>query len=144
MEVSNFGSRAVIFKENTAASKLYVVKAGEVLCLKSSQDRLIPIYVAKEGDIIGESAMIQDSLHTYSAISMAHTQLIEVTSFSFKQVMLKSPDWIAQLLKTMILRFQQTSNLIAENRVIHSSVIDEEFYNSQNENEFKKLLMSKS
>lgn len=140
MEKLNIGYRQVIFKEGTKANKLYMVKAGEVLCLKSSKDRLIPVFLAKEGDIIGESAMIQDLVYTYSAISMANTELLEVTSFSFKQVFSKAPEWLAELTTTMITRFQNTSNLIAENRMIHPSIISEDTFNSQVEIDFKKLL----
>jgi CRP-like cAMP-binding protein len=140
MEKVSFPQRAVIFKEGTKANKLFIVKHGEVMCLKSSKDRLIPIFLAKEGDIIGESAMIQDLVYTYSAISMAHTELVEVTSFSFKQVFSKSPDWIVNLTTTMIARFQNTSNLIAENRAVHSSIIEVDRFPSEVETEFKKLL----
>jgi len=140
MEKLNIGYRQVIFKEGAKANKLYMVKAGEVLCLKASKDRLIPVFLAKEGDIIGESAMIQDLVYTYSAISMANTELLEVTSFSFKQVFSKAPEWLAELTTTMITRFQNTSNLIAENRMIHPSIISEEAFNSQVEIDFKKLL----
>ncbi len=140
MDKLNIGYRQVIFKEGQKANKLFIVKAGEVLCLKSSKDRLIPVFLAKEGDIIGESAMIQDLVYTYSAISMANTELLEVTSFSFKQVFSKAPDWLTDLTATMITRFQNTSTLIAENRMIHSSIISEDTFNSQVEIDFKKLL----
>lgn len=140
MEKLNFGYNSVIFKEGTKATKLYIVKSGEVLCLKSSKDRLIPVFRAKEGDIIGESAMIEDLVYTYSAISLAPTELVEVTSFSFKQVFNKAPEWLVGLTTTMISRFQNTSNLIAENRIVHPSIIEEDHFTSQVEIEFKKLL----
>jgi CRP-like cAMP-binding protein len=140
MEKVSFQPRTVIFKEGAKANKLYIIKEGEVLCLKSSKDRLIPVFNAKEGDIIGESAMIQDLVYTYSAISMGNTQLVEVSSFSFKQVFSKAPQWIIDLTTTMISRFQNTSALIAENRMIHPSIIEEERFSSQVEIEFKKLL----
>lgn len=140
METVNFGFRSLVFKEGAKANKLYIVKSGEVLCLKSSKDRLIPVFLAKEGDIIGESAMIQDIVYTYSAISMAQAELIEVTSFSFKQVFAKAPSWLTDLTTTMISRFQNTSNLIAENRMVHPSIISDEMFTSQLEIEFKKLI----
>jgi hypothetical protein len=40
----------------------------------------------------------------------------------------------------MIERLMNTSNLIAENRIIHSSVISDELFTPQLENEFKKTL----
>lgn len=140
MDSIQLGFKAVVFKEGAKANKLYIVKNGEVLCLKSSKDRLIPVFLAKEGDIIGESAMVQDLVYTYSAITMSQVELLEVTSFSFKQVFQKAPDWITDLTTTMISRFQNTSNLIAENRMVHSSIIDETKFTSQVEIDFKKLL----
>ena len=140
MDKVSFGSRSLIFKEGQKANKLYIVKAGEVLCLKSSKDRLIPVFLAKEGDIIGESAMIQEMPYTYSAISMAQSELVEVTSFSFKQVFQTSPEWLTDLTQTMITRLQNTCNLIAENRAVHPSIIGEDLFTSQVEIEFKKLI----
>lgn len=136
----NFGTNAVIFKEGEQATKLFLVKSGEVLCLKSFKDRLIPVFLAKQGDIIGESAMVQDLIYTYSAISLTNVELVEVSSFSFKQVFLKAPSWIAELTTTMISRFQSTANLVAENRLVHPSIISEEQFTPQIENEFKRLL----
>jgi CRP-like cAMP-binding protein len=132
--------RTVVFKEGSKANKLYVVRTGEVLCLKSSKERLIPIFMAKEGDIIGESAILDNVIHTYSAICMGPVELIEVSSFSFKQVMNNAPSWIHDLMTTMILRFQDIGSLISENRIVHSKIISEDYYNAKLENEFKKLL----
>lgn len=140
MEKLNFGYRAVVFKEGTPAKKLFLVKRGEVLCLKASKDRLIPVFLAKEGDIIGESAMIDDLIYTYSAISLSNTEVIEIASSTFKDVFTKGPEWIIELMTTMISRFQSTSSLIAENRMVHPSIISEAAFTSQVEIEFKKLL----
>lgn len=134
------GPHSVVFKEGAEASKLYLVKSGEVLCLKASKDRLIPVFTAREGDIIGESAMVQDLVHTYSAIVPNHAHLIEVAAEDLQAVMNQGPHWLTDLTTTMISRFQNTSNLIAENRLIHPSIIDENQFSSTIEVEFKKLL----
>ena len=134
------GSRSVVFKEGADATKLYLVRTGEVLCLKASKDRLIPVFLAKKGDIIGESAMLTNSVHTYSAIALTYTELVEVPTSSFQEVLSVSPDWLVDLTKTMINRFQNTSTLIAENRIIHSSIISEEQFSSMIEVDFKKIL----
>ena len=141
MENNNvLGPHSVVFKEGAPATKLYLVKNGEVLCLKASKDRLIPVFMAKEGDIIGESAMVQDLSHTYSAVVPQYAHLIEIPANDLQAVMEKGPDWLTELATTMVFRFQNTSNLIAENRVIHPSIIDEDQFTSAIEVEFKKLL----
>lgn len=140
MEKVSFPQKTVIFKEGEEASKLYIVKSGEVLCLKSSTDRLIPVFLAKEGDIIGESAMIGDIPYTYSAISIEETEVVEIPSENFTNVFNQGPEWLVDLTTTMISRFQNTSAMIAENRMVHSSIIEEDRFPSQTEIEFKKLL----
>ena len=140
MENLNVAFRSVIFKEGEKANKLFIIKSGEILCLKSTKDRLIPVFLAKEGDVIGESAMIQDSNYTYSAISLSNAELLEVSSFSFKQVLGKTTDWVLNLVKTMISRFQVTSSLISDNRIVHGLIISEERFTSEVEIDFKKLI----
>lgn len=140
MEKVSFPVKSVIFKEGALASKLYIIKQGEVLCLKSSRDRLIPVFLAKTGDIIGESAMIENLPYTYSAISLGDTEVMEIPSENFQMVFNQGPEWLVDLTTTMISRFQNTSALIAENRMVHPSIIEEDRFPSQTEIEFKKLL----
>lgn len=140
MSEAHFGSHQVLFKEGTPADKLYLIKAGEVLCLKSSRDRLIPVFRAGVEDIVGENAMIKDSTYGYTAIALSKAQAIEIKTESFSKLLKEAPEWLAGLTSTMIDRFQKTANLIAENRAIHPSIVSEEDFPSSLEVEFKKLL----
>lgn len=133
-------AKKVLFKEGQMAKKLYLIKSGEVLCLKSSNDRLIPVFRAQAQDIIGENAMITNSPYSYSAIATERSQLIEINSDNFAQILKDAPEWLIDLTNTMISRFQQTASLIAENRAIHSSIVSEEHFPSSLEVEFKRLL----
>jgi CRP-like cAMP-binding protein len=135
-----FKERELIFKEGEKALKLFVIISGEVLCLKSSKDRLIPVYLAKSGDIIGENAMIEDSVYQSSAISLSRVEVIEMPSFNFKRVFKEVPKWLSDLSLTMVNRFQETANLIAENRVISSRILTEDQFTPKFENELKKII----
>ena len=136
----SFEPHSLIFKEGERASKLFLVQTGEVLCLKSSKDRLIPVFLAKAGDIIGESAILQNLEYTYSAIAFNKTDLLEIPATSFEAVLATAPQWLVDLTETMVTRFQNTSNLIAENRIIHQSILPEELFPSDLEVEFKRLI----
>ena len=133
-------SKKLIFKEGDPAAKLYMIKSGEVLCLKQSNDRLIPVFTAKENDIIGENAMMSGGINSYSAISNSVVELIEIPASHFSTVFREAPEWLIELTKTMITRFQNTASLIAENRVIHSSLVDEDRFTSELEVECKNLI----
>ncbi len=134
------GSHEVLFREGEVAQSLYIIKRGQILCLKLSKDRLIPVFRAQAGDIIGENAIITSSAYGYSAITLTTTELLEIPSESFKQIMAKSPSWLMDLTGTMVQRFENTANLIAENRVFNDSILSEEDFPSSLEVEFKKLL----
>lgn len=135
-----FSPKKVIFKEGQPADRLYIIKSGEVLCLKASKDRLIPVFRAQQEDIIGENAMLDGSEYGYSAITLGAVELMELSHETFSKVFKQSPDWLVDLTSTMINRFQNTANLIAENRAIHNSIMPEDEFPSSVEVEFKKLL----
>lgn len=131
---------SVLFKEGDLALNLYIVKSGEVACLKSYNDRLIPVFVAREGDIIGENAILNNTPNAYSAISLKPSELISIPAENFLTIMKEAPEWLSDLSTTMVKRFEATASLVAENRVIHSSILSEEDFTSAMEVEFKKLL----
>jgi CRP-like cAMP-binding protein len=137
---NSFAPSTVIFREGDPAAKLWIVKRGEVLCLKYSKERLIPVFVAKAQDIIGESAMLKDAPYTYSAISTSEVELIPINNDDFNQIMGVAPKWLADLTTTMVSRFQHTSELVAENRVLHPSIVSEEDFPPSLEIQYKKLL----
>ena len=43
-----FEAKTVLFREGEISSDLMIIKAGEVVCLKASKERLIPVFLAKE------------------------------------------------------------------------------------------------
>jgi CRP-like cAMP-binding protein len=140
MQYSSLPANQVVFKEGNKADKLFLVKTGQVLCLKFSKDRLIPVFVARPGDIIGESAMITEKEYTYSAISLSYVDLVAVPDTNFKQVFKQAPEWIEGLMDNMINRFHHTSSLIAENRIMNSKIFQEDDFGPEIEVVFKKLL----
>jgi CRP-like cAMP-binding protein len=145
MNISTTGNvslapKNVIFKEGAPAAKLFLIKSGEVLCLKKFDDRLIPIYLARSEDIIGESALQAGQLYHYSAVTTSPVELIEIPSDMFQQAFEAAPDWLLNLTTTMLERFNATVQLVAENRLIHSSVIPEENFTPEVEVDYRKLL----
>lgn len=137
---THFSPKSVLFREGDDASKLMIIKSGEVLCLKSSKDRLIPVFVAKEQDIVGESAMLEGAPYTYSAIALTPVEVISVNNSDFTQALKVAPQWLLDLALTMVARFQSTAGFVAENRVLHPTILGEENFPPSLEIEYKKIL----
>ena len=138
-----FDTKSVLFREGDDATRMLILKNGQVLCLKSSNERLIPVFIANAQDIIGESAMLSGAPYTYSAIALSRVEVISVPNKNFTDALKVAPDWLTDLTSTMISRFQSTAELVAENRVLHSSLLSEEEFSPSLEIEYKKLLSSK-
>lgn len=134
------GVHEILFKEGELAQAMYILKRGQIICLKRSKDRLIPIYRAEAGDIIGENAMMDMAAYGYTALTLTSAELVEIPASNFKEILAKSPGWLMDLTSTMIQRFENTANLVAENRVFHSSIMSEEEFPSSLEIQIKKLL----
>lgn len=137
---THFQPKAVLFREGDDASKLMIIKSGEVLCLKASKERLIPVFLAKGEDIIGESALLDGAPYTYSAIALSTVEVVSVPNGDFRQALGVAPQWLIDLTLTMVARFQSTAGLVAENRVLHPSILSEEQFPASLEIEYKKLL----
>lgn len=135
-----FEPKTVLFREGDDAKNLLLIKNGQVLCLKASKERLIPVFMAKDQDILGESAMIVGAPYTYSAITVSRVEVIIIPSSDFENALFSAPKWLCDLATTMVSRFQSTAGLIAENRVLHPSILSEEEYAPSLEIEYKKLL----
>jgi CRP-like cAMP-binding protein len=135
-----FDAKTVLFREGDEAKNLMIIKNGEILCLKASKERLIPVFLAKAEDIIGESAMLKGAPYTYSAIAISRSEVISIPTRDFNQALSSAPEWLTDLTTTMVSRFQSTAALVADNRVVHPSILSEEQYPSSLEIEYKKLL----
>jgi CRP-like cAMP-binding protein len=136
----NKGTHEVLFREGELAHSLYIIKRGEILCLKRTKDRLIPVFRAEAGDIIGENAILETGPYGYSAVTLTTVELLQIPNGIFKQTLEKSPSWLLDLTATMVQRFENTASLVAENRVFNESILSEEDFPSSLEVEFKKLL----
>ena len=90
--------------------------------------------------MIGEGAMTSNGVYSYSAISLSLCEVVPVPASDFKSVIEQAPKWLVELTATMIERFQNTASIIAENRVLHKSIMSEEDFTSSLEIELKKLL----
>ncbi len=141
MDSKNFyQSLSVIFREGEEARQVFIIRSGEVICLKNAKDRLVPVFTAKQGDVIGETAMVADGTYTYSALAVSQVELLPIPNGDFKQVMELAPPWLSELTITMLNRFHVTSKMVAENRLLHPVIVSEEDFPSSLEIEYKKIL----
>lgn len=130
----------ILFREGETPSKIYIVEDGVVLCLKRSKDRLIPVLQATAKQIVGEEAVLSREPYTYSAVVLAPSTLLEIDAALVGETMAKAPYWLNALMATLGERFHDTTEAIAEHRLMASELGGMAEFTPQEENRYKKLL----
>lgn len=130
----------IFFKEGEEASKIILVKSGEVICLKRSKERLIPVFTAGPQQILGEDAVFSKAPYSYSAIAREGSEVVEISASLVNSVMGEAPYWLSALMATLGERLGGTSQAIAEHRIISAELSGAVEFSPQEENRLKKLL----
>lgn len=142
MEIGHYHFKAkhVLFKEGQQARSAHKILTGKVLCLKFTNGRLVPLMMAKKGDVIGEEALIAGGKYSYSAIVLEYSEIHPTSGEQFNKEFKDAPPWMAKLISTMLSRLHNTAGLLADNRIIHPSVFNDQDFGPSLEIEYKRLL----
>jgi CRP-like cAMP-binding protein len=130
----------ILFKEGQVTTSLFIVKSGEIVGLKRSKERLIPVLWANTQRVLGEEAVLTGGEYTYSAIALVESEVIEVPADQVKRLMASAPAWMSGLLATLGERSIGMSSAIAEHRISHPELSGTQELAAQEENRLKKLL----
>lgn len=130
----------ILFKEGSAAAKMFLVVSGRILCLKKDKERLIPVLSAGPREIVGEEALFARTAQPFSAIMIESGEVVEVDLSQVDDVMLKSPKWMRDLMATLAERVVGTTEAIAEHRIVAEEYVEEKMFSDKEEVRLKKLL----
>ena len=111
--IVNFKHNKVIFKENDFSKDVYIVKTGQVLIYRQINGKVIKLGEAKDGDVFGEVAVIDDGPRTACAIATKDTVAIKITQADFKNKQKDIPDWFNSIAKVIAFRLRETNNKIS-------------------------------
>lgn len=110
---------SVIFFEGNEINNLYLVKSGDVACVTLRNDRLVPVGMIQGAGILGESSIFsEDSASSYSAIAMTNVNLVEIPRSDIYKVLDSSSGWIRRILGDMSDKIINTTDVLAEHRII--------------------------
>lgn len=109
----------IIIKEGSEVENLVLVKSGEVACVTLANDRLVPVgFIQGAGLISEESVFSETKASSYTAVAMTNATIVEIPKGDIEKVLDSSSDWIRRLLKDMSDKINNTSDVLAEHRII--------------------------
>ena len=102
-----------LFTFNSKAKKVYFILKGKInLFIKTENGEEKKIDILNSGDILGETALLDNSKHTSRAKISSDTNLLVFTPKNFKKLLAKQPDLTEKIIKNLSKRIQilQTPN----------------------------------
>jgi CRP-like cAMP-binding protein len=130
----------ILFKEGDKPTRFIIVKSGGILCFKKNAGRVIPVLWAREQMIIGEEAIIGQSNHSYTAVAMEESEILEIEAKTIAAVLKVAPKWMSELLKTLGERVSDTSSIISDHKLMSPELFGGKDLSPEEETRIKKLV----
>lgn len=103
IEIQTFQTDAIIFHENTPQKYLYMIFDGEIELIKKSpsgEEKRLALFSRYE--FLGESSLMDDSLHSTSARALLTSIVIVISRDKFMEFMQKYPDTGLKVLSRIV------------------------------------------
>lgn len=104
----------LVFAEGDTSSSMYFVKVGMIRIYKKKGDSDIEIDTIRAGSILGELAFLDGNPRSASAEALTDCELAEISASIFHSVLVKMPDWLKILLRTVVSRLRAASTRIKQ------------------------------
>ena len=110
-----FAKGDVIFSEGDTGTEAYIVRHGYVSILKQDEDREIELATRGPGEIVGEMALIDDSLRSATLKAKTEVELEVMTKKDLTEMLSHLPEPVVLMLHQLLDRLRDTNELAAMN-----------------------------
>lgn len=101
----------VLITEGTIQPYIFILKTGKMTVIKSSGREIKILGEISPGEFIGEMAHLGSvKEHTASVIAQVDSELIEIESDNFLQVLAANPIWLKALIRSFVVRLEDVNN----------------------------------
>lgn len=119
-----FEKNAYLLREGDSGAESYVIVSGQVQVFRTLDEQKIVLSTLKEGDIVGDMALITDQPRTASAIALERTEVVVLSQARFKEYLSKLPSWLEHTIKTLANRLEDTSTKLSDSVVFDRNLVD--------------------
>src|SRR6185437_5111604 len=92
----------LLFAEGENSRAMYLIRAGMIRLYKKKGESFIELDTVHSGQILGELAFLDGNPRSASGEALTDCELIEISGPTFQQVLVKLPDWLKILMKTIV------------------------------------------
>ncbi len=103
-----------LFAEGEAGDRAYVIRRGELEILKTSQGRSMLLAVRREGDVIGEMALLEEVPRSASVRARTDVRLIAIRKEQLDRLLQTSPTALRAMFLTVLGRLRENQALLRQ------------------------------
>lgn len=107
-----FAAGDVLYREGDRAVEAFLIQSGRVRVVKRVRQTERSLSIARVGELIGESALIEGSMRTQTAIALADGAALVFDRASFKAVLSEFPLLASRICEQMISRVRDAEDQI--------------------------------
>jgi CRP-like cAMP-binding protein len=104
----------VLFNEGENSRAMYFIKSGMIRIFKKKGDSNIEIDTIRAGQVLGELAFLDGNPRSASGEALTECELTEISGPTFQETLLRMPDWLKIMLKTVVGRLRTASTRIRQ------------------------------
>ncbi len=97
-----------LFQQGGAGELAYVIREGEIEISRFSDGREIPLAVRRQGEVIGEMALLEEAPRMASARARTPSVLLAIGRGELEQLLTSSPTAARSMLGTIMQRLRET------------------------------------
>jgi CRP-like cAMP-binding protein len=104
----------VLFNEGENSRAMYFIKSGMIRIFKKKGDSNIEIDTIRAGQVLGELAFLDGNPRSASGEALTECELTEISGPTFQETLMRMPDWLKIMLKTVVGRLRTASTRIRQ------------------------------
>ncbi|MGK0367607.1 MAG: CRP-like cAMP-binding protein [Thermoproteota archaeon] len=108
---------SVLFKTGDACEFLYIVKSGEVCSFTAQKGQIVPLFVSKAAEFVGDQVAATEKEHTCNAVALMDSELVRVPSKDIAAYLAAAPAWIRSVVEIIGERVVETEHIISEHKI---------------------------
>ena len=113
-EEVNLPAGETLFTEGSVGHDAYVIEEGQIEIYKTASGKEVQLAIRKEGEVIGEIALLEDTTRNASGRALVDSHLLVISRDQFEFMVGNSPSAARVMLHTVIRRLQDTENLLRQ------------------------------
>jgi CRP/FNR family transcriptional regulator len=105
-----YGSGNILFQEDSAGDRLYIIIEGEIEIIKRVQETAekTTLAVRKNGDVIGEMSLFGEEPRFATARAAKETRVLELSKLDFQRMLYEHPQVAYQVMRVLSSRLKQS------------------------------------